>query len=57
TIKFTANKSYYLMYSSGWGTKEHYDDVRCLQVHSSGFNNTLKSAKYTSKWYNITSKQ
>ncbi|XP_029845512.2 uncharacterized protein LOC8031909 [Ixodes scapularis] len=57
TIKFTANKSYYLMYSSGWGTKEHYDDVRCLQVHSSDFNNTLKSAKYTSKWYNITSKQ
>ncbi|KAM7302727.1 putative secreted histamine binding protein [Ixodes scapularis] len=57
TIKFTANHSYYLIYSSGWGTHEHYEDVRCLQVHSSDLNHTLKSASYTSKWYNRTSKR
>uniref|UniRef100_A0A6B0V981 Putative lipocalin n=1 Tax=Ixodes ricinus TaxID=34613 RepID=A0A6B0V981_IXORI len=55
TIKFTANQSYFLIYSSGWGTQEHYKDVRCLQVRSSGLNHTLKSANYTSKWYDTAS--
>uniref|UniRef100_A0A0K8R3D6 Putative salivary lipocalin n=1 Tax=Ixodes ricinus TaxID=34613 RepID=A0A0K8R3D6_IXORI len=57
TIKSTANHSYFLIYSSGWGTQEHYKDVRCLQVRSSDLNHTLKSANYTSKWYNTTSKR
>uniref|UniRef100_A0A0K8R6J7 Putative salivary lipocalin n=1 Tax=Ixodes ricinus TaxID=34613 RepID=A0A0K8R6J7_IXORI len=56
TIKATANQSYYLIYSSGLGTREHYKNVKCLQVHSSGLNHTLKSANYTSKWYNTESK-
>ncbi|CAN7998189.1 unnamed protein product [Ixodes pacificus] len=56
TIKLTANHSYYLIYSNGWGTEEHYKDVTCLQVHSSDLNHTLKSANYTSKWYNTASK-
>ncbi|CAN8022050.1 unnamed protein product, partial [Ixodes persulcatus] len=56
TIKCMANQSYYLIYSSGLGTQKHYKDVRCLQVHSSGLNHTLKSASYTSKWYNTESK-
>uniref|UniRef100_A0A6B0V6C8 Putative lipocalin n=1 Tax=Ixodes ricinus TaxID=34613 RepID=A0A6B0V6C8_IXORI len=57
TIKCTANQSYYLIYSSGWGTQKHYKDMRCLQVHSTDLNHTLKSANYTSKWYNTTSKR
>nr|CAJ20743.1 lipocalin [Ixodes ricinus] len=57
TIKFTANHSYYLIYSGGFGTKKHYRNLKCLQVHSSDLNHTLKSANYTSKWYNTTSKR
>uniref|UniRef100_A0A0K8REH7 Putative salivary lipocalin n=1 Tax=Ixodes ricinus TaxID=34613 RepID=A0A0K8REH7_IXORI len=57
TIKLTANHSYYLIYSSGFGTEEHYKDVTCLQVHSCDLNPTLKSANYTSKWYNTKSKR
>uniref|UniRef100_A0A6B0V9L7 Putative lipocalin n=1 Tax=Ixodes ricinus TaxID=34613 RepID=A0A6B0V9L7_IXORI len=56
TIKCTTNQSYYLIYSSGWGTQKHYKHMRCLQVQTSHLNNTLKSAKYTSKWYNTKSK-
>uniref|UniRef100_V5I388 Putative lipocalin n=1 Tax=Ixodes ricinus TaxID=34613 RepID=V5I388_IXORI len=41
----------------GWGTQKHYKNVRCLQVRSSDLNHTLKSANYTSKWYNTTSKR
>nr|CAJ20736.1 lipocalin [Ixodes ricinus] len=50
TIKCMANQSYYLIYSSGRGTRKHYPHVSCLQVQTSDLNNTLKSAKYTSKW-------
>uniref|UniRef100_A0A147BWT9 Putative lipocalin n=1 Tax=Ixodes ricinus TaxID=34613 RepID=A0A147BWT9_IXORI len=57
TIKLTANQSYYLIYSSGFGTEEHYKDVRCLQVHSSDLSHTLKSANYTSNLYNTTSRR
>ncbi|XP_042150312.1 uncharacterized protein LOC121833004 [Ixodes scapularis] len=56
TIKCMANQSYYLVYSNGWGTQEHYEDVTCLQVQTSDLNYTLKSAQYTSKWYNTKSK-
>ncbi|CAN7998199.1 unnamed protein product [Ixodes pacificus] len=56
TIKCMANQSYYLIYSSGWGTQEHYKYVKCLQVQSSDLNHTLKSASYSSKWYNTESK-
>uniref|UniRef100_A0A6B0V945 Putative lipocalin n=1 Tax=Ixodes ricinus TaxID=34613 RepID=A0A6B0V945_IXORI len=55
TIKFMANQSFYLIYSGGLGTREHYRDLRCLQVHSSDLNHTLKSANYTSKWYDTAS--
>uniref|UniRef100_V5HS14 Putative lipocalin n=1 Tax=Ixodes ricinus TaxID=34613 RepID=V5HS14_IXORI len=57
TIKCMANQSYYLIYSSGLGTKEHYKHVKCLQVRSSDLNHTLKSANYISKWYNTLSKR
>uniref|UniRef100_A0A6B0V7Z7 Putative lipocalin n=1 Tax=Ixodes ricinus TaxID=34613 RepID=A0A6B0V7Z7_IXORI len=57
TIKCTATQSYYLIYSSGSGTRTHYPNAKCLQVHSSGLNHTLKSANYTSKWYNTRSRK
>uniref|UniRef100_A0A0K8REW5 Putative salivary lipocalin n=1 Tax=Ixodes ricinus TaxID=34613 RepID=A0A0K8REW5_IXORI len=57
TIMGTANQSHYLIFSGGYGTERHYSNVRCLQVHSSGLNHTLKSANYTSKWYNTRRKQ
>nr|CAJ20739.1 lipocalin [Ixodes ricinus] len=56
TIKCMANQSFYLIYSSGRGTREHYPHMSCLQVQTSDLNNTLKSAKYTSKWYDTESK-
>uniref|UniRef100_A0A0K8RM17 Putative salivary lipocalin n=1 Tax=Ixodes ricinus TaxID=34613 RepID=A0A0K8RM17_IXORI len=56
TIKCTANQSFYLIYSSGLGTERHYEDKTCFQVQTSDLNNTLKSAKYTSKWYDTKSK-
>ncbi|XP_040070730.1 uncharacterized protein LOC120843413 [Ixodes scapularis] len=57
TIKGTANQTYYLIYSSGLGTDAFYRTFRCLQVQTSDLNQTLKSAKYTSKWYDTTSKK
>ncbi|XP_042149780.1 uncharacterized protein LOC121837941 [Ixodes scapularis] len=57
TIKSTANQTYYLIYSSGLGTQAYYRNLRCLQVQTSDLNQTLKSAKYTSKWYDTTSKK
>uniref|UniRef100_A0A6B0V8A3 Putative lipocalin n=1 Tax=Ixodes ricinus TaxID=34613 RepID=A0A6B0V8A3_IXORI len=56
TIKCMTNQSYYLIYSSGRGTRKHYPHMSCLQVQTSDLNNTLKSAKYTSKWYDTKSK-
>ncbi|XP_029831698.3 uncharacterized protein LOC115316480 [Ixodes scapularis] len=56
TIRFTANQSYYLIYSNGLGTTRNYRDVKCLQVQTSDLNDTLKSANYTSKWYDTKSK-
>ncbi|XP_040078377.2 uncharacterized protein LOC115330399 [Ixodes scapularis] len=56
TIKSMANQSYYLIYSSGLGTEKHYRDLTCLQVQTSDLNYTLKSATYTSKWYDTKSK-
>ncbi|XP_040070728.1 uncharacterized protein LOC120843412 [Ixodes scapularis] len=55
-IERTANQSYYLVYSSGLGTKEHYKGISCLHVQTSDLNDTLKSANYTSKWYDKKSK-
>ncbi|XP_040070729.1 uncharacterized protein LOC115315243 [Ixodes scapularis] len=52
TIKWMESQSYYLVYSSGLGTEEHYEGISCLHVQTSDLNYTLKSAKYTSKWYN-----
>ncbi|XP_040070545.1 uncharacterized protein LOC115320872 [Ixodes scapularis] len=57
TIKGTANQSYYLIYSSGLWVRRDYEDVRCLQVHSSDLNHTLKSAAYTLKWYDTDSQE
>ncbi|XP_042149783.1 uncharacterized protein LOC121837942 [Ixodes scapularis] len=57
TIRFTANQSYYLIYSNGLGTRKHYRDKKCFQVHSSDLNDTLKSANYTSKWYDTKYKK
>ncbi|XP_042149784.1 uncharacterized protein LOC115321694 [Ixodes scapularis] len=56
-IRFTANQSYYLIYSTGLGTSRHYRDKKCFQVHSSDLNDTLKSANYTSKWYDTKDKK
>ncbi|XP_040070548.2 uncharacterized protein LOC115322031 [Ixodes scapularis] len=57
TIKGTANQSYYLIYSSGLWARREYEDLRCLQVHSSGLNHALKSADYTLKWYDTDSQE
>ncbi|XP_042149871.1 uncharacterized protein LOC120836204 [Ixodes scapularis] len=56
TIRFTANQSYYLIYSTGPWTSALYRDKKCFQVHSSDLNDTLKIANYTSKWYDTKSK-
>ncbi|XP_042149730.1 uncharacterized protein LOC120839342 [Ixodes scapularis] len=55
TIKWMESQSYYLVYSSGSGTEEHYEDIRCFKVQTSDLNYTLKSAKYTSRWYDTDS--
>ncbi|XP_040078380.2 uncharacterized protein LOC115330403 [Ixodes scapularis] len=57
TIKATANQTYYLIYSSGFGAGAYYRNFRCIQGQTTDLNQTLKSAKYTSKWYHTTSKK